>query len=156
MFSNSKQEKVSVEEISNSSNHIGKGTFLEGNIETYGNLRVEGKVKGNVKSKSKVVLGKSSTIEGNILAQNAEIAGEVQGMVEVSEMLILKPTAVIKGDIVTNKLLVESGSVFNGTCKMGVPAKEINIGENGRTEQPKGPVPPKPTSEGVGPGKGVS
>jgi cytoskeletal protein CcmA (bactofilin family) len=48
----SKEEKRVAEEISNSSNNIGKGTFLEGNIETYGNIRIEGKVTGHVKSKS--------------------------------------------------------------------------------------------------------
>jgi hypothetical protein len=38
----SKEEKRVAEEISNSSNTIGKGTFLEGNVETYGNIRIEG------------------------------------------------------------------------------------------------------------------
>ena len=124
-----KQEIKEVEELSNSSNIIGKGTVLEGNIETYGNIRVEGKIIGNMKTKSKAACGHSSHIEGNILAQNAEIAGQVTGKVEVSELLILKPSAVIRGDIVTNKLIVESGATFNGGCKMGVKIKEIRIGD---------------------------
>ena len=128
MFNN-KDEKQVAEDISNSSNIIGKGTVLEGNIETYGNIRVEGKVRGNIKTKSKVALGQSSHVEGNVLSQNAEIAGEVKGKVEVSDLLILKPTAVIYGDIITNKLIVEQGASFNGGCKMGVSIKEIKIGE---------------------------
>ena len=64
-----KEEKKAAEEISNSSNVIGKGTILEGNIETYGNIRIEGRVHGNVKSKSKIALGHSSHIDGNITAQ---------------------------------------------------------------------------------------
>ncbi len=128
MFNNKDESKVA-EDISNSSNIIGKGTVLEGNIETYGNIRVEGKVRGNIKTKSKVALGQSSHVEGNVLSQNAEIAGEVKGRVEVSDLLILKPTAVIYGDIITNKLIVEQGASFNGGCKMGVSIKEIKIGE---------------------------
>jgi len=124
-----KQEIKEVEELSNSSNIIGKGTVVEGNIETYGNIRVEGKIVGNMKTKSKAACGHSSHIEGNILAQNAEIAGQVTGKVEVSELLILKPSAVINGDIITNKLIVESGATFNGGCKMGVTIKEIRIGD---------------------------
>ena len=127
MFSK-QNEKMSEEELSNSSNIIGKGTVIEGNLETFGNIRVEGKLLGSVKSKSKVACGQSSYIEGNILAQNAEIAGEVNGVVEVSELLILKPTAVIHGDIVTNKLIIESGASFNGGCKMGTDLGDINIG----------------------------
>ena len=125
----SKEQKRVADEISSSSNTIGKGTFLEGNIETYGNIRVEGKVVGNVKSKSKVALGNSSHVQGNIIAQNADIEGEVRGRLEVSELLVLKATAVINGDIVTGKLVVEPGAVFNGTCKMGAAVKEIKIGD---------------------------
>jgi len=125
----SKEQKRVADEISSSSNTIGKGTFLEGNIETYGNIRVEGKVTGNVKSKSKVALGNSSHVQGNIIAQNADIEGEVRGRLEVSELLVLKATAVINGDIVTGKLVVEPGAVFNGSCKMGATVKEIKIGD---------------------------
>jgi cytoskeletal protein CcmA (bactofilin family) len=125
----SKEQKRVAEEISNSSNTIGKGTFLEGNIETYGNIRVEGKVVGNVKSKSKVALGNSSHVQGNIIAQNADIEGEVRGKLEVAELLVLKATAVIHGDIITGKLVVEPGAVFNGSCKMGAAIKEIKIAE---------------------------
>jgi cytoskeletal protein CcmA (bactofilin family) len=143
----SKEQKRVADEISSSSNTIGKGTFLEGNIETYGNIRVEGKVVGNVKSKSKVALGNSSHVQGNIIAQNADIEGEVRGRLEVSELLVLKATAVINGDIATGKLVVEPGAVFNGTCKMGAAVKEIKIGDTnngglasrafGRTEEAK-------------------
>ena len=134
MFTSKEQKRVA-EEISNSSNNIGKGTFLEGNIETYGNIRIEGKVTGNVKSKSKVALGNSSHVQGNITAQNADIEGEVKGKLEVAEVLVLKATAVINGDIVTGKLVVEPGAVFNGTCKMGATIKEIKIADHGVTER---------------------
>lgn len=123
-----KQEKKGVEEqLTTISNTIGKGTSLVGDIETFGNIRIEGKVKGNITSKSKLVLGDSSFIDGNILAQNAEIEGEVSGCVEVTELLVLKPSARIKGDIITNKMVVEAGAVFNGSCHMGTTTKEIKI-----------------------------
>jgi len=130
---NSKEDHKVAEEISNSSNIIGKGTKLQGDIETFGNIRIEGKIVGNVTTKSKIALGQSSEVEGNILAQNAEVAGEVKGKIEVTDVLILKPTAVIDGDIVTSKLIVETGASFNGGCKMSSGGKDIKIGENGQT-----------------------
>ena len=130
MFTTKEQKRVA-EEISNSSNAIGKGTYLEGNIETYGNIRIEGKIKGDIKSKSKVALGQSSHIDGNIIAQNADIEGEVKGRLEISDLLVLKATAVINGDIVTGKMVVEPGAIFNGSCKMGTPVREIKIADNG-------------------------
>ncbi len=127
----SKEQKRAADEISNSSNVIGKGTVLEGNIETFGNIRIEGKIIGNIKSKSKIALGNSSHIEGNVTAQNADIEGEVKGKIEISELLVLKSTAVISGDIITGKLVVEPGAVFNGSCKMGIVNKDFKLGENG-------------------------
>lgn len=134
MFANKEEKKVA-EEISNSSNIIGKGTIMTGSIETYGNMRIEGKVIGNVTTKSKIALGQSSHVDGDIVAQNGEIEGEIKGKIEVSDVLILKPTAVVHGDIITNKLIVEAGAKFNGGCKMGVSMKEIKIGENGQARQ---------------------
>ena len=127
MIKNKKDTQI--QEVSNLANNIGKGTTLEGNIETLGNIRIEGKMIGNLKTKAKFVSSNSSQMEGNILAQNAEVAGEVNGTIEVSELLVLKPSAVINGDIITNKLIVESGAQFNGGCKMGVTIKEIKIGQ---------------------------
>ena len=129
---NSKLDTVA-EEASNSSN-VSKGTLLKGDIESFGSIRVEGKLVGNVKSKSKVALGKASRVEGNIVSQNAEIEGEVKGRIEISDLLILKTSAVVEGDIVTNKLIVETGAAFNGTCKMGSVATEIKLSENGESE----------------------
>ena len=127
MFTNKADRRVAGEISTN--NIVGKGTIVEGNIETFGNIRVEGKVIGNVKTKSKIALGQSCHVKGNVVAQNAEISGEVNGTVEIADVLILRPTAVINGDILTNKLIVESGASFNGGCKMGITTKEIKIGD---------------------------
>jgi cytoskeletal protein CcmA (bactofilin family) len=136
LFSN-KAEKQEEVQISNSSNIIGKGTVIRGDLETMGNIRIDGKVFGNIKSKSKVALGDGSLVEGNVISQNAEVSGEVKGRLEIAEVLILKPSAVINGDIFTGKLIVETGAVFNGGCQMGDVKKlvqESPLTLNGKAE----------------------
>ena len=81
-------------------------------------------------------MGNSSHVQGNIIAQNADIEGEVRGKIEVSELLVLKATAVINGDIITGKMVVEPGAVFNGTCKMGAVVKDIKIGDTMASPEP--------------------
>ena len=108
-----------VDKISNASTNIGKGATLQGNIDTFGNVRVDGKLVGDIRSKSKVATGNASIVEGCITAQNAEIEGEVKGSLEVAELLVLKSTAIIHGDIFTTKMVVEAGAIFNGKCQMG-------------------------------------
>lgn len=126
--SNAKEESVS-QEAMNSNNVVGKGSTFTGNIQTYGNMRVEGKVIGDIISKSKVVIGPSAVIEGSVLANVAEIEGEITGSVEVTDQLILKPTSKVSGDIIAKKLAVESGAKFEGQCRMGenVSKKKIEL-----------------------------
>ena len=136
----SKEQKRMAEEISNSSNVIGKGTTIEGNIDTTGNIRIEGKVVGNIKSRAKIALGTSCQVEGNVSAQNADIEGHVKGKIDILEVLVLKATAVISGDISTGKLVIEPGATFNGSCKMGAGLRDIKPAESngfGRTLRPE-------------------
>lgn len=129
MFNKKKESKKELEQIRTESTIIAAGTVIEGNIETGGNIRIEGKVIGNIKCKSKIAMGPAAVVEGNVMAVNAEIEGEIKGMIEVSELLVLKTTGLVNGDIVANKLMVESGGAFNGQCKMGTLVKEGVIKE---------------------------
>jgi len=122
----SKDQKIAEEELNNSSSLITKGTTITGNLKSQGNIRIEGNFIGNVKSKSKIVLGQSSFVDGEILTQKAEIDGEVRGKIQISELLSLKPSAVINGDIITKNINVESGAVINGKCKMSKLPLEIH------------------------------
>lgn len=130
MFKN-KEKKAGVEELASKNNQIEKGTIIKGDVHTQGNIRIDGDVEGNIVSQAKVVLGDTSIISGNVKAVMAEISGEVKGIVEVSDLLVLKPSAVINGDIVTDKMIVESGAVFNGGCKMGAVIKDISSSDKG-------------------------
>lgn len=108
-------------------NTISKGTSLQGNIETDANLRIEGRMKGDVKARSTFSVGEGAVVEGNISAESAEIAGEIRGQMEVTTVLVLKSTAIVHGDILTDKFVVEAGAQFNGSCKMGQQAAPLRL-----------------------------
>ena len=106
-------------------NIIGAETVIEGSITTESNIRIDGVLKGSLKSKAKIVIGPTGRIEGDVLGQNADIEGEITGKVTVMELLVLKSTSQVEGDIATNKFVVEAGAKFNGNCRMGALIKEI-------------------------------
>lgn len=101
-------------------NQLGQGTTINGDVSTEGDVRIDGKVIGNVTSKSKAVVGSTGVIQGDILCQNAYIDGRVNGNIEVTELLILSKTALVVGDIKIKKLVVEEGAKFTGNCVMGL------------------------------------
>ncbi len=110
-----------------SNNIIGMETHFTGEIETFGNVRIEGKITGNINTKSKIVLGQFAYVEGNIYAQNAELSGRLKGKIHVYDTLVLKPSSVVEGQIKTNKLLIEQGATFSGSCNMAIKGKEANL-----------------------------
>jgi cytoskeletal protein CcmA (bactofilin family) len=101
------------------SNMITTGTKIEGNINASSDMRIDGELVGNLYCNGKVVIGAEGKIIGDIDCQNAVIEGIFQGRLKCSELLNIRETAQIKGEITTDKLMVQSGAVFNVVCNMG-------------------------------------
>lgn len=103
-------------------NALVKGTTVEGSLRCENDLRVDGTIKGKLSCQSKVIIGPTGVVEGEIRCQNAVIEGRFKGTLNVTELLNVRETAEVEGDITTNKLLVQSGARFNVSCKMDVGA----------------------------------
>lgn len=99
-------------------NAIVEGSKVIGDMITESNLRIDGVVEGNISSASKVVIGKTGSINGNLICSEADIEGKVDGTLKIDGLLTLRSTANIAGDILTAKFQVEEGAEFSGTCKM--------------------------------------
>lgn len=124
-------------------NLIGAGTIIEGDITTNRDMRIDGTVTGSINVKGKLVVGPSGSIDGEIICQNADVQGTTKGKITVTELLSLKSTAKLTGDIVTNKIAIEPGAVFTGSCSMGNgQIKEIK-GE----QQPNGKQQPEKVAQ---------
>ncbi len=101
-------------------NALVKGTVVEGSIRCENDLRIDGTIKGNLSCDSKVIIGPTGVVDGEIRCQNAVIEGRFKGKMNVTELLNIRETASVEGEITTNKLLVQSGARFNVSCKMDV------------------------------------
>jgi cytoskeletal protein CcmA (bactofilin family) len=109
-------------------NIIGAGTSIEGDINTNGDMRIDGSLTGTINVKGKLVVGPSGTVEGEIICQNADISGTIKGKIGVAELLSLKSSSKLNGDIITNKIAIEPGAAFSGSCSMGGVIKDIKSG----------------------------
>ena len=128
MFKN-KTEAMKNTETTAVINMIGTGTVITGDIQSEGDIRVDGTLKGSVKTSGKVVLGKDGVIEGDVVCKDADVSGIIKAKISVAQLLCLKSTAKLNGDIITNKLSVEPGASFTGSCSMGAVIKEIKNAE---------------------------
>ncbi len=99
-------------------NLLRNGTEIKGNINSEGDIRIEGTVNGNIKVKGKVIIGNSGKVTGDIDCAFCDISGSVSGKLNITNSLTLKASANYNGEITTKKLVIEPGAVFNGSCKM--------------------------------------
>jgi cytoskeletal protein CcmA (bactofilin family) len=102
-------------------NLVGKGTVFEGTVRAENDVRASGQVIGTLRVEGKAMISESGSVDGEIIATNADVAGRVQGDIEIEERLVLKSTARVEGNIETDRLVVEEGAEFTGECKMGTP-----------------------------------
>ncbi len=112
------EKKKNASEYSKLPNHIGATTKIKGDITSQEDFRIDGYFEGNLTTTAKIVLGEKGHLEGNIKCGNAEILGKVSGDFVVDNLLSIKSTASIDGTVVTGKLAIEPGAVFNATCQM--------------------------------------
>lgn len=126
MFSEKKTPENSPEP-GTAQNRINEGTKLKGDVTSSGFFRIDGMVEGNVNTPSKVVIGKTGFVKGNLTCENADIEGKFEGNLKISGTLTLKSSALIEGDVIVGKLSVEPGATFNASCVMqGAESKKSN------------------------------
>lgn len=115
------QMNSSASEISSSGgiNSLGHGTKLVGDLSAQTDIRIDGDLEGNLKCEGKLILGPKGSIKGIIECQSAVIEGTVSGTLKIKDLLQVKESARITGEISTDKLMVQSGAVFNVKCEMG-------------------------------------
>jgi cytoskeletal protein CcmA (bactofilin family) len=110
-------------------NIVGEGTVFEGTLRAESNVNVSGRVVGTLIVNGRAVISKNGVVEGELRATNAAIGGTIEGEVYVEERLELESSAHVDGSIQTDRLVVEEGAIFTGTCKMGDAVTEPAIPE---------------------------
>ncbi len=100
-------------------NSIMEGTSFEGEIRSDSNIRIDGRVKGTLHVRGRLIVGATGLVEGEVHCQSSDIEGTVNGKILCQDLLSLKATAKLSGDIRTKQLAIEPGAVFSGNCDMG-------------------------------------
>jgi cytoskeletal protein CcmA (bactofilin family) len=126
---NSKSKSTLNETPASSTSIIGAGTTITGNVQSNGDIRIDGVIKGNLVAKAKILIGAEGVIEGDIDGKQADVLGKVIGKIKVADLLYLHGQAVVDGDIYAGKLQIEPTASFNGQCHMGANVVELLIPE---------------------------
>lgn len=108
---------------------VGPSVKIQGDLNSEGNVKVEGQVTGKIKTSQSVFVNQGAKITADVMAGNAIVGGEIQGNLKISGHLILQSTAKLVGDIVCSILRVEDGAQFSGKCSMNGAAPSNGNGK---------------------------
>jgi cytoskeletal protein CcmA (bactofilin family) len=78
---------------------VDSGITLVGDIVSEENVRVRGRIEGNVATSGSVVIEPKGEVLGEITAENLILEGSLEGRVTVARKFELRPTGRMRGDI---------------------------------------------------------
>lgn len=100
---------------------IDKDIVISGDTSYTGGIRIDGKIKGNLKvhgdEGSLLIMGYGSTITGDVEVEKAIINGEINGNVKCNDYLELNTNAIVNGSIEYDIIEVQEGAKITGDLK---------------------------------------
>lgn len=81
-------------------------------------LLIKGSVKGTISSQTDLYIHEGAIVDATVQARKVSVKGEVQGDIHALERLELFSTARITGNVQAPDLIVQSGCLLNGSCRM--------------------------------------
>ena len=104
---------------------IGAGLSITGNLESKGEVQVEGEVKGDVHAQ-RIVIDERARITGALIAEEIVVRGNVQGSIR-GNAVTFHSSSHVEGDVFHKSLVIEQGAFFEGRSRrsqdpMSVPS----------------------------------
>lgn len=122
--------------------YISADSTITGDLQTRSSLKIDGRIKGNIRATGNVHVGSDAVVEGNIAGGDVQVAGVVTGGVTASGGLLLFASAKLTGDIKAASMEVEKGANYKGHMMIGDYAKEEReVKEVRESEMPTAPLP---------------
>ncbi len=98
--------------------NLGEGVELVGELTFTHGFRVDGMVKGKIRSESLLAIGQKGKVEAEVAIKKITINGEFRGTIRATERVEIHKEGKVYGDIYTPCLIIEAGAIFEGKCNM--------------------------------------
>jgi cytoskeletal protein CcmA (bactofilin family) len=87
---------------------------VDGDVETEASLRIDGRMRGNVRSAGVVVVAAGASVNGGVAAREVIVGGRITGNVTATERVELLESAAIIGDIEASAIMIREGGSVDG------------------------------------------
>lgn len=93
---------------------IGAGTTIEGRLTFDAPVRIDGCLRGEVKSTSGLTVGPMAEVNALMEVDSLVIFGRVIGSIRANRRVEIRDGGVLEGDVCSAGLVIEGGGVYNG------------------------------------------
>ena len=109
---------VAAKDTTKDTTYLGKNLKITGNVSGEGSLIILGTFEGEFDIKGQLKVAQGARIKGNVKATSVSVNGNVEGTILAGERILLDSTAAMKGRLVTPKISIQDGAVFDGELQM--------------------------------------
>jgi len=93
---------------------VGPDLILSGELVSEENIRVQGRVEGNISTSGSLLVDPTGFVKGDITAENVVVEGGVEGTVIAAMKFELKPSGRMQGDIRASVVSIAEDSFLRG------------------------------------------
>ena len=98
---------------------LGPDAEANGRLSFVSPTRIEGKVKGEVRSSDLIVVGPQAVVHATVRADKLVVMGEVRGEVLGASLIEICAGGRLFGDVETQSFVIREGATFEGRSRMG-------------------------------------
>jgi cytoskeletal protein CcmA (bactofilin family) len=114
---------------------IGADLIITGNVDSKGEIQVDGEIKGDINCGS-LLLGDKSTVHGGVMAEDVVVRGKVIGSVRALRVT-LQAQSHVEGDIYHQSLAIEQGAYFEGKSRRSDDPLKEGVSTKPSADKPK-------------------
>jgi cytoskeletal protein CcmA (bactofilin family) len=100
---------------------LGEGVELQGELSFVNGIRVDGIIKGKIRSESCLIIGPKGSVQAEVNIKKILINGEFRGTIHATDRIEINKDGRVYGELFTPCLIIEAGAVFEGKCNMNEP-----------------------------------
>jgi cytoskeletal protein CcmA (bactofilin family) len=117
--------RPTAQRASGTASTIGADLSITGNLESKGEIQIEGEVQGDVHA-ARIIVGEHARITGALVADEVVVRGSVQGSIR-GNSVTFQAASHIEGDVFHRSLAIEQGAYFEGKSRRSDDPMSVQV-----------------------------
>ena len=111
-------EKPALRRPTGEHSFIDRHTTIEGTLRSAKDLRIEGRVNGEIVCDGKLIIAEGAVVQARVEAAEIVVTGSLEGDLQSHGQFKLQPSGVVRGSATAARIAIEDGASYEGELHM--------------------------------------